>query len=377
MTEAPISHIPNTEEEEEVEGNVENHTPDEEPTEEEKLAMLQEFISRTGSDDATAESFLEAHEYVLANGIADYLSQVEGHDVNADDDEGHDVNADDDEGQDMNADGAQEDPRSESVKRAEGVPFQDLSDISKTMEVSNDLQMPTERNLGAEGTAKLVVQADTEVSQINSEEQALGDIDSEDAAITSPDLAPDLDSDLQTIPLTDGALSAGRSPGDEEIDEVAERIRREVAELASEAGREAREAISGIGHKVLEGLGSLGAGSSTEGGGGLKEFGSKLSSWWSNRGPSTGKMREATLGGQRHVDYPAAVPPRAGPGLEKQSCVRRVLRDELHLMQEASMEHVRRLFPEVGEGEELIQSFPCKLTQTYQCSHNKYTPDIQ
>lgn len=41
------------------------------------------------------------------------------------------------------------------------------------------------------------------------------------------------------------------------------------------------------------------------------------------------------------------------------------------------MDHIRMLFPELGEDEELMQSFPCKLTQTYQCSHNKYTPDIQ
>lgn len=243
MAEAPISHIHVAEEEEEVEGNVENHIPDEEPTEEEKLAMLQEFISRTGSDEATAGSFLEAHEYIFADAVADYLSQVEG----------HDVNADEDEGQDRNADCAQheEDPRSESVKSADGASFEDPSDVStkQQVEVSSDPQMPAQRNIGAEGTAKLVVQADTEVSPFNSEEQALGDNNSEGAAMP----LPNLDSDLHSIPLTDGAPSTGRSPGGEEIenvDEVAERIRREVAELASEAGREAREALSGIGHKV-------------------------------------------------------------------------------------------------------------------------------
>ena len=37
---------------------------------------------------------------------------------------------------------------------------------------------------------------------------------------------------------------------------------------------------------------------------------------------------------------------------------------------------LQKLF-NLPHGESLLESFPCKLVQTYSCSHNKYTPDIQ
>ena len=38
---------------------------------------------------------------------------------------------------------------------------------------------------------------------------------------------------------------------------------------------------------------------------------------------------------------------------------------------------LQRLFPELGAAEQLIEQFSCKLLQTYTCSHNELTPDIQ
>jgi hypothetical protein len=38
---------------------------------------------------------------------------------------------------------------------------------------------------------------------------------------------------------------------------------------------------------------------------------------------------------------------------------------------------LQRLFPELGAAEQLIEQFSCKLLQTYTCSHNDLTPDIQ
>eukprot|EP00959_Pyramimonas_sp_CCMP1952_P300997 6297409-Pyramimonas_sp.AAC.3 len=47
------------------------------PPSEEEQAKIQQFCSRTGTDEATAFTFLEAHDYDLEESVTDYSSQME------------------------------------------------------------------------------------------------------------------------------------------------------------------------------------------------------------------------------------------------------------------------------------------------------------
>lgn len=127
--------------------------------------------------------------------------------------------------------------------------------------------------------------------------------------------------------------------GDEtfkQVDEVAQRLGMEAASLAVEAAAETHKYFAEV--------------ASTLQTANVADLSNTLSSWWSNLDSSLG----IDTGEKDAAAEPTPAKPTAPPSTELQ-----------------------RLFPELGAAEQLIEQFSCKLLQTYTCSHNDLTPDIQ
>mmetsp|Transcript_30631 Transcript_30631/g.57693 ORF Transcript_30631/g.57693 Transcript_30631/m.57693 type:complete len:368 (+) Transcript_30631:94-1197(+) len=268
-------------------------------------ALLREFMARTDADEAVAASFLEAHENDLEAGVADYQSQLE---------EG-------DEAEDEAAEEGEDAPQSDAVIAEPDVPAAESCDKPDE---------PVDTITESEG----LVEALEEVS-LNA--------DKAPAAEASPSQPVE-----DTKAAEQGDVPASESPkeNDEEnaedetfkqVDEVAQRIRKEAAALAADAALEAKEYVSKMATSIKTAP--------------IADFSKSLSNWWSSIDSSLG------MESGKPTEEPDSAKPAAAA-------------------KEVSTE-LQAMFPNLSATEHLIEKFKCKLVQTYACSHNTHTPDIQ
>mmetsp|Transcript_10180 Transcript_10180/g.11928 ORF Transcript_10180/g.11928 Transcript_10180/m.11928 type:complete len:411 (-) Transcript_10180:553-1785(-) len=282
----------------------------------EKQRLVAAFVEGTEADDSLAWSFLEAHDWNLQDGMEDYKSQLQM----------------EDDLEEVDVDAAEE-VISPPPSAKEGMTAgEEVADEEVALE--DTPPPPAEKESTAE-------------NQPLSHEAA--DIDESGVAQAS-------------------AGDFGTNDGDDtfkQVDEVAQRLKNQAPEIAEQIGKEAKEALA----KITGGLGGFGLGSSTFGLGPpaasepetdaaapLNNVANRLSSWWSsldNLGADEGAAANSTSS--------AAATDSASSQASGQD-------DQVVLHQ---------LFPALPTTDKLIETFPCKLLQTYRCFHNSHTPDIQ
>eukprot|EP00976_Prorocentrum_cordatum_P116878 1196226-Prorocentrum_minimum.AAC.1 len=256
------------------------------PPSEEEQAKIQQFCSRTGTDEATAFTFLEAHDYDLEESVTDYSSQMETAGEEDAEEDGAVIVAEAEEQQE---------------EAGETVPETDAAPAPKPEEAQTESETRT---------------ATTEVSE-----------------------PPTVDVLVKTTSAEDVEEAVPDDETFRQVDEVAQRITKEVGAIAEDAVHEAQEYVSSVTQSIAPQL---------------QDIGSAFSSWWSSI--------DSTL--SQDVRVPDVDPSSAEPKPPEASAAR--LSSDL-----------QALFPGLEKNENLIEKFPAKLLQTYTCAHNTYTPDIQ